>query len=188
MSDTRDEDGAEPIAPASLVSRLRRTITRLNQRALRFTHPGSRWLLTSVKLGFVIKVAAISFALIEAFATGTLSRETPRPSRSTVSFAILAVVIVPVIETLQIMRVHLLTRRWIGLAGFVAVSTLLAYALHGPPLAYYPAGAAAAFLIMSYQYVSFRDALGVGKAFTGVAICHAVSNGITALIMAALPG
>ena len=185
MSDAR-EDGTEPIAPASLVGRLRRTITRLNQRALRFTHPGTRWPLTSVKLGFVIKTAAVLVAMAEVVARGHLNQKMPLPNRSLLYFAILGIVIAPVIETLQIMLVHLLTRRWLGLAGFAAVSTALAYAMHGPPLAYYPSGAAAAFLIMSYQYASFREVLGTSRAFAGVTICHAVSNGVTTLILAAL--
>ena len=162
-------------------------MTWLNQRALRFTRPGSHWLLTSVKLGFIIKVTAILVALLQSFAEGSLSQERPAPNRSVTYFVILGVVIAPVLETLQIMLVHRLTRRWLGLAGFVAASTALAYTMHGPPLAYYPTGAAAAFFIMSYQYVSFREVLGTGKAFAGVAICHAVSNGITTLIIAALP-
>ena len=186
MSDARGNDEAEPIVSASLVGQCRRATTRLNQRALRLTRPGSCWLLTSVKLGFAIKVAAVLVALAEAFARGATNQETPGPNRSIVYLAILGSVIAPVIETLQIMLVHVLTRRWLGLAGFVAVSTALAYATHGPPLAYYPSGAAAAFLIMSYQYVSFREVLGTGKAFAGVTICHAVSNGITTVILAAL--
>ena len=187
MSDTRGDDGAEPIAPASPVGRLRRAITRLNQRALRFTRPGSRWFLASVKLGFINKAALILFAALQGLAEGSLSEEEPPLNRGIVDFAILAIVFAPVFETLGIMLVHLLTRRWIGVTGFVAVSTVLAYVMHGPPLAYYPAGPAAAFLIMSYQYVSFRDTLGIGRAFAGVTISHAVSNGITVPLLLAFP-
>ena len=172
---------------ASPVSQLGQAITRLNQRALRFTDPGSRWFLTSVKLGFIIKVVMTLVALLQGLAQGSLSERAPPLDLNIVEIVTLLVVFAPISETLGIMLVHLLTRRWLGLAGFVAVSTVLAYALHGPPLASYPAGPAAAFLIMSYQYVSFRDAVGVGKAFAGVTICHAVSNGITAIIVASLP-
>lgn len=187
MSDARDNDEAEPIASASPVGQLRRAITGLNQRALRFTRPGSCWLLASVKLGFVIKAAAVLVALAEAFVRGTLDQNTPDRISSILLFAIAGVVIAPVLETLVIMLVHVLTRRWLGLAGFVAANTLLAYALHGPPYTGYSAGAAAAFLIMSYQYESFRERLGTSRAFAGVGVCHAVSNGIAVLFRAIFP-
>lgn len=167
MIDARDSDRAEPITPASPIGQLGQAMTWLNQRALRFTRPGSHWLLTSVKLGFIIKVTAILVALLQSFAEGTLNQEIPAPDRNIRYFVIVGIVLAPLLETLQIILVHWLTRRWLGLAGFVAASTVLAYAMHGPPLAYYPTGAAAAFLIMSYQYVSFREVLGTGKAFAG---------------------
>jgi len=36
--------------------------------------------------------------------------------------------------------------------------------------------------MMSYQYVSFRNDLGRGRAFAGVAVCHAVDNAVAVLL------
>lgn len=38
--------------------------------------------------------------------------------------------------------------------------------------------------MMSYQYASYRHALGPGRAFAGVALSHGVNNGVAVLLIA----
>ena len=167
-----------------------RSVERFNQRALRFTRPGPRWLTTSVKLGFIMKAAAMLMSLAVWAALSAFGGEALPPdsrgtaSRGTLEVAFLALVLAPLGETAQIWLVHALTRRWLGLTGFVLVNTLLAYAGHVPTTSI-PIAAALVFSVMSYQYVSFRDDLGAGRAFAGVTVSHAVCNIVPVLLVTA---
>lgn len=175
----RENDAILPTSPG----RINAAIKRLNRRALDLTRPGPNWLLTSVKIGLAAKAASVLLG-VAVLALYYLLDEEPSPliSRSLVELVVLALVLAPVIETLQIMLVHAATRRWIGLSGFVAASTILAYLLHSPANVM-PIVAAFVFLVMSYQYVSFRERLGTGKAFAGVAVTHAVVNSVAVLVV-----
>lgn len=181
------ENGVTPLASASRPGRLGRAVECFNQGALRFTRPGPRWLAASVKLGLVMKALAILVSVVVTAVHSALGYETP-PSRfvagrGVLELALLGVVLAPLFETALIWLVHALTRRWLGLTGFVLVNTILAYANHVPTTSV-PIAAALVFTAMSYQYVSFRDGVGAGRAFAGVAVSHAVCNSIPTLIVA----
>ena len=77
----------------------------------------------------------------------------------------------------MILLMHLLTRRWLGITGFVLVNTTMFATAH-IPTQIVPIPATMLFLVMSCQYISFRNDVGRWKAFAGVAVCHAVNNGI----------
>lgn len=164
-------------------SRLGRTVERFNLWALHLTRPGPRWLLRSVALGLLMKATYIPVGLAVWGVQSAFGYEPP-PSVKPDLFKIvfLGLILAPLFETAQIWLVHALTRRWLGLTGFVLASALLAYAGHAANNS--PVSAAVAFLLMSYQYVSFRSELGPGKAFAGVAVSHAACNAVPALIVA----
>ena len=134
-----------------------------------------------------MKAAAISVGAVVVAARLAFGHETP-PSpfaagRGVLELAFLGVVLAPVLETALIVLVHAMTRRWLGLTGFVLVNTALAYVNHIPTTDV-PIAAALVFSAMSYQYVSFRDDVGRGRVFAGVAVSHAVCNSVPTLIVA----
>lgn len=182
------ENGVTPLASTSRVGRFGRVVERFNRRALRFTRPGPRWFTASVTLGLIMRAAAILVAVAVVAARSVFGQETP-PSpfgtgRGVLEWVLLGMVLAPLFETAQIWLVHALTRRWLGLTGFVLVNTVLAYANH-VPTTNVPIAAALVFTAMSYQYVSFRDDVGAGRAFAGVAVSHAVYNSVPAMIVVA---
>lgn len=172
-------------APVSPTSQLGRAVERFNRRALRVVRPGSRWLMASVKLGFIMKAAAVVVGvavLATQSALGYEVKDVSRPSDNIPELVFLLLVLAPLLETTLIWLIYASTRRWLGLTGFVLASAVLAYAGHYTPNSV-PIAIALVFSAMSYQYVSFRDEIGASRAFAGVAVSHAVYNGFGALIL-----
>lgn len=176
-----------PLVSASRTSRFGQAVERFNRRSLRLTRPGPRWFAASVKLGLIMKAGAVLVSLMVVAVRLIFGHETsPSPfpaGRGLLELAFLGLVLAPLFETAQIWLVHALTRRWLGLTGFVLVSTILAYVGHIRTTDV-PIAAALFFSAMSYQYVSFRDDVGGGQAFAGVAVSHAVYNSVPTLIIA----
>ena len=82
----------------------------------------------------------------------------------------------------MIMLIHRMTRSLLGITGFVFCSTTVFGVLHiwsqGVPIS-----GVISFLLMSYQYVSLSSTLGVGRAYLGVAVSHAVNNSLAVLLL-----
>jgi len=180
-----NSDGHTSVA-AFQKGRVSRAAERFNQRALRLTRPGRHWLLTSARLGLTVAIASLLAAFLLVAAFQGLGQDWPgeRRDRSIADWIVEVIIFAPLVETGLILLVHLLTRRWLGVTGFVLVSTVLFTGLHIPTQVL-PIPAAMLFCVMSYQYVSFRDDVGRGRAFMGVAACHAVNNGVAMLLGAA---
>lgn len=180
-----NSDGHTSVA-ASRKGRISRAAERFNQRALRLTRPGRHWLLTSARLGLTVAIASLLAAFLLVAAFQSLGQDWPgeRRGRSIADWIVGVIIFAPLAKTGLILLVHLLTRRWLGVTGFVLVSTVLFAGLHVPTQVV-PIPAAMLFCVMSYQYVSFRDDVGRSRAFMGVAACYAVNNSVAMLLGAA---
>lgn len=123
----------------------------------------------------------IMLALLVRYALGYTEFESG-PGRS-VAYVVLAIVLFsPFVETALLVLIYKMTWSRLGLTGFVAVNTSL-WAVAHIPLQGVPIGAAVLFLAMSYQYVSFREAVGTRRAFWGVFLVHALNNAIAGAVI-----
>jgi len=158
-------------------------IDRLNRQALWLTRPGPRWLLKAVLIGLSMKAAsvliAISLKLLFAIATGAL--DTPDealPTVDVVKGVVTGLLLAPTIETLEIVLLFWLLRPRLGIGAFVLCSSVLAGLEHISGESWFRPDAILQFAVMSYQYASFREHVGKGRAYWGVALAHATSNGM----------
>lgn len=118
---------------------------------------------------------AFLVVLIE-YGTGDLeATSTPAPSLLSLVFGM--ILFSPLVETALIVLIHNMTRARLGLTGFVAINTVF-WAIAHIPLQNVPIAVAMLFIVMSYQYVSFRETIGARRAFWGVCVTHALNNGI----------
>ncbi len=177
-----NSDGRQP-ASGFRNDRFSLAVERFNQQAMRLTRPGPHWLRASVKLGLVLATTSLLAALLLIAALLISHWEWPGERRgySYTEWIIIGVILGPLVETGLISLIHLLTRRWLGISGFVLVNTILFAAMHIPAQVV-PIPATIAFLVMSYQYVSFRNDIGRSRAFVGVAVCHAVNNALVIVL------
>ena len=157
----------------------------IHQCALRLTKPGSQYLLTSLKLEIIMSLLSLSVTAIYMLLTRVINIKSFNFDSETYNIWELifgSILFSPLIETAVIMLIHASVRPWLGLTGFVLINTGLFAAMH-IPFKGFPISSAVGFLFMSYQYVSFRDSLGNGKAFAGVTISHGVNNSIASLLL-----
>ncbi len=100
--------------------------------------------------------------------------------RTTIGFALAAIIVAPLLETGLMVILYRVLYHWLrlGLLGYVIVSVVFWGANH--IVAAWPA---VIFIVMSYQYVAFRNALGRSKAFWSVALTHSVYNTILTTVI-----
>lgn len=173
------------------LSGVRNVVAKVNGWALARTAPGPHHLRKAIKIGlslgglaFLKGAGVVLLALVgidigyDAITSAELDR------RTTIGFALAASIVAPVLETWMMTILYRVLYHWLrlGLFGYVTVSAVFWGANH--IVAAWPAFI---FIIMSYQYVAFRDALGRSRAFCGVALTHSVYNTIiTAIVQLAL--
>lgn len=162
------------------------SIKRFNQYALHLTQPGSRWINKSLKLGIIISalnfVIIASYLLIPTLLSGQEYVSRHHGEINVVWQLFGSILFAPLVETALLVLIYALTWSWLGLSGFVLVNTGVFAAIH-IPFKGFPIAATIAFLIMSYQYVSFRNSIGSGKAFAGVVLSHSVINTVSSAII-----
>ena len=159
-------------------------IHRFHRWALGFAGPGRSWFLSAV--GFGLIMVAVSVAVFVPVLAARISFNylpAPEPKPHLVWAAFSMILFAPLVETALLVLIYRMTKPYLGVAGFILVNTVLFGLLHIPSKGI-PASATVAFLMMSYQYISFRDALGPRRAFAGVAVSHGVNNGIAFLLIA----
>lgn len=172
---------------AQPASALGRAVEQFNRRALHLTRPGSHWLLSSIKICLGTMAVTVPLIILTLLVRAMLryTESESDPDRKALSLVFGAVLFSPFVETALLVLIYKMTWARLGLTGFVMVNTML-WAVAHIPLQPVPIGAAILFLVMSYQYVSFRDGVGARKAFWGVFVFHATNNGIaTALLLSA---
>lgn len=161
-------------------------LERFNLVALRLARPRESWFLTSLKIGVVMTAAATLLSILVVSLLTLLRGSVPHGTMDTSWHHLLElIVLAPLFETALLVLIFKLTVKWAGLTGFMAILTVLAALVHIPnqPILL---PAAIAFMMMSYEYASFRQAVGPGRAFAGVAVSHATINTFGASLFLAL--
>ena len=159
-------------------------IHRFHRWALKFASPGLHWFLSAVYFGLIMVATALAVTVpVMAARISFDYPPSPEPKRSLLGMAFGMILFAPLTETALLVLIHKMTRPCLGAGGFILVNTVLFGLMHIPSKGI-PAAAIVQFFMMSYQYVSFRDALGPGRAFSGVAVSHGVNNGIAFLLIA----
>lgn len=177
MSKSSATEPTEPLSDNSL----HRSITRLHDRALRLTRPGPNWLAASVKIGLALLAISVGIAVPVVTARLLLGEIIPDGKHRREGWLLFeAVLLAPVVETGMLVLLHRITRRRLGVGGFVLQSAALFGPMHLPNFAL-GVPQTALFLIMAYQHVSFREVVGAGRAYVGVMVSHAVVNAVTSL-------
>ncbi len=159
-------------------------IYRFHRWALGFAGPGRHWFRSAVRFGLIM--LAVSIAVIIPVFAARISfnyQPTPAPKRGLVEMAFSVVLFAPLAETAILVLIYKMTKPYLGVGGFILVNTALFGLLHIPSKGI-PVANAVGFLMMSYQYVSFHNALGPRRAFAGVAVSHGMNNGIAVLLIA----
>ena len=159
-------------------------IHRFHRWAIGFSGPRRHWFLSALRFGFIMVAVSITIT-IPVFAARISFNylPPPEPERGLAEMAFSTVLFAPLAETALLVLIYKVTRPYLGVGGFILVNTALFGFLHIPAKGI-PAAATVAFLLMSYQYASFRHVLEPGRAFAGVAVSHGVNNGIAFLFIA----
>ena len=158
-------------------------IHRFHRWALGFASPGPHWFLSAVRFGFIMFATALAINVPVIAARISFNYPLPpEPERSLLSMAFGMILFAPLTETALLVLIYKVTRPYLGVAGFILVNTVLFGLLHIPSKDI-PMSATVLFLMMSYQHLSFRDALGPRRAFAGVAVSHGVTNGAAFLLI-----